>query len=105
MRLYADLSTIQPLTSEWKDRLKLATRRVRLLALYTPDQLKALRDVEVKSRDEVDKLLATTTTQPLATTQPADKDKDKDTDNFDAFRIDWHESLRDIRAQMLEEAM
>ena len=41
----------------WKDKLKLSTRRVRLLALYTPDVLKTLQDGDTKERDEVEALL------------------------------------------------
>src|SRR5687768_15679828 len=86
LRLYSDLSSIEPSQPLWKDRLKQVTRRVRLLALYTPDELKKLSESESKERDEVDALLRPATqpsTQPSAnggktsdkfvrgTTQPA----------------------------------
>src|SRR5438045_592705 len=47
-RLYSDLSQIEPANPEWKDRLKLVMRRIRLLATYTPEALKAVQDSEVK---------------------------------------------------------
>ena len=40
LRVYSDLSSLEPANPEWKDKLKLATRRIRLLALYTPEQMK-----------------------------------------------------------------
>ena len=84
---WARSSPPQPL---WKDRLKLATRRVRLLALYTPDVLKSMQESEVKEREEVDALL-----QP---DHPADHPADdqaatKTDDENDSFKIDWHETL------------
>jgi carboxyl-terminal processing protease len=125
MRLYADLSSIEPAVPEWKDKLKLATRRIRLLALYTPGGIKALQESESKEREEVDALLkpatqpttaaATTnpsdqftkgsTTQPAGATTTASKDKDKDDDVNDAFKIDWHETVKGIKADMLTEAL
>jgi carboxyl-terminal processing protease len=99
MRLYADLSSIEPANPEWKEKLKLATRRIRLLALYTPGGIKALQESESKEREEVDALLAPPTTQP--TTKKA---KDPDESN-DAFKIDWRETVRGIRADMLTDAL
>ena len=70
LRIYSDLASIEPAIPDWKDKLKLSTRRVRLLALYTPDVLKTLQDGDSKERDEVEALLrAAAATQP--TTQPA----------------------------------
>lgn len=70
LRLYSDLSIIEPSIPQWKDQLKLATRRVRLLAMYTPDALKTLQESEAKERLQVEELLRPTT-QPAAT-QPSD---------------------------------
>lgn len=97
LRLYSDLAAIEPAAPEWKDKLKLATRRVRLLALYTPEILKSLQDSESKDREEVDRLLHPTT-QPA--TQPA-----KETAEIDSFKSDWHESLRGVRLDMLWDAL
>ncbi|MEA2708971.1 MAG: carboxyl-terminal processing protease [Phycisphaerales bacterium] len=98
MRLYADLSSIEPATPEWKDKLKLATRRIRLLALYTPGGIKALQESESKERDAVDALLN-------PTTQPATKKADKDDEQNDAFKIDWKETVKGVRSDMLVDAL
>jgi len=42
LRVYSDLSSIEQANPEWKEKLKLATRRIRLLALYTPGGIKSL---------------------------------------------------------------
>src|SRR6185295_6435118 len=64
LRIYSDLSTIEPSIPAWKDKLKLATRRVQLLALYTPDVLKHMQEGDQKEREEVEALLKAATTQP-----------------------------------------
>jgi carboxyl-terminal processing protease len=99
MRLYADLSAIEPAVPQWKEKLKLATRRIRLLALYTPGGIKALQESESKEREEVDALL-NPTTQP--TTAKSKKDED---DQNDAFKIDWRETVKGIQDEMLIEAL
>ncbi len=96
MSIYSDLGQIEPSKALWKDKLKIVTRRVRLLAIYTPDVLKGLRDKEVKERDEVEAILKPTT---KPTTKPAELG------NNDAFKIDWHESLKNIRMSMLKDAL
>lgn len=96
LRLYSDLTQIEPSKPEWKDRLKLATRRVRLLALYTPDDLKALQESESKDRLEAAQLL-NPTTQP--TTKPAEAA------DADSFRIDWKDTLKGVQLSMLRTAM
>lgn len=97
MRLYADLSAIEPAVPEWKEKLKLATRRIRLLALYTPGGIKALQEAETKEREEVDALL-NPTTQPTTA-------KTDDNEQNDAFKIDWRETVEGIEAQMLIDAL
>jgi carboxyl-terminal processing protease len=96
MRIYSDLGAIEPSNPQWKDKLKVVTRRVRLLAIYTPDILKQLQEKEGKDREEVDALLKP---EKSPTTKPAEK-----LDN-DAFRIDWRETLKDIRMGMLRDAL
>src|SRR5688572_11342168 len=100
LRLDSDLSSIEPAQPLWKERLKQVTRRVRLLALYTPDELKKLQESESKEREEVDALLRPAT-QPSTkpTTKPAD-----DIDN-DAFRIDWKQTLKGVRMDILWDAL
>ena len=103
LRLYSDLASVEPANPLWKERLKAATRRVRLLALYAPDEFKKIQEAEQKAAEEVDGILN-------PTTQPADKaakDKEKqerDADN-DAFRIDWRETLRGVNSDMLWSAL
>src|SRR6266850_3512594 len=97
LRLYSQLSTIEPNSPEWKEHLKTCTRRIRLLALYVPAELKKIQDVDGKEREEVEALLKPAT-QP--TTKPA---VDEEAEN--ANRIDWHETLRDVHMDMLENAL
>jgi len=98
MRLYADLSAIEPADPVWKEKLKLATRRIRLLALYTPGGIKALQESEAKERDAVDALL-----NPA--TQPTTKKTEKDEEQNDAFKIDWRETVKGVRKEMLVDAL
>ena len=51
VRLYSDLGAMEPSNPLWKDKLKLTTRRIRLLAVYTPDQFKSIQEAEAKERD------------------------------------------------------
>jgi carboxyl-terminal processing protease len=107
-RIFQNLSLVDPAVPAWKDRLKLAVRRERLLALYTPDVFKALRDEDTKARDAADALLPkdadaaapadvkAPATQP--TTQPLDADDDD-------FKVDWHETLHGIKTEMLWDAL
>ena len=96
-RLYSDLSQMEPSNPEWKDRLKLVMRRIRLLATYTPDALKTAQDAETKDREAADALL-NPTTQP--TTKPADELADSD-----SFKIDWRETVKGIQMPMLRTAL
>ena len=101
LRIYSDLGSIEPSVPTWKDKLKLCTRRVRLLALYTPESLKQLQEGDQKEREEVEALLKVATTQPTTkpTTQPvAEKDAE-------SFKIDWHDTLRGVRLDMLWDAL
>ena len=118
MRIYIDLGSLEPASKEWKEKLKTVTRRVRLLALYTPEQLKQIQEKESKEHDEVEALVnpkLAPTTQPGAqtpipglatgapTTEPVDENlADVDESNF---KIDWHETLHGIKMSMLQTAM
>src|SRR5580658_783463 len=53
MNLYADLASIEPASKEWKDKFNDVTRRVQLMAMFVPDDLKAIQDKQNKERDEV----------------------------------------------------
>jgi carboxyl-terminal processing protease len=98
LRIYSDLSAIEPSNPLWKEKLKLATRRVRLVGLYTPDVLKRLQEAESGERDQVDAIL-NPTTRP--TTRPASLDQDLD----DSFRQNWTVSLEGVQADMVWDAL
>ena len=102
LRIYSALGSLEPASPEWKDKLKLATRRIRLVAFYTPDQLKGLQEAESKDREEVDTVLlpATRPTTKAAATKPAANEEVNDN-----FKIDWHESLRGVQMRMLRDAL
>lgn len=105
LRIYSDLSGIEPSIPAWKDKLKMATRRVSLLALYAPDVFKSLQDGDQKEREEVEALLKAATqpsTQPVAVVVPATQPADKDSDSF---KVDWHDTLRGVRMEMLRAAL
>ncbi|QOV88140.1 S41 family peptidase [Humisphaera borealis] len=96
LRLYSDLGSLEPAQPVWKERLKTVTRRVRLLALYTPETLKEIQQAESKEREAADEILK-------PTTQPATKPAKPEAE--DNFKIDWKETLRGIRMDMLWDAL
>ncbi len=97
MRIYLQLSTIEPDSADWKEKAKIATRRVRLLAMYVPDEMKRIQEADSKERDEVDKII-----EPA--TRPAKKDE-KDIEEQDQNRVNWRETLKDVKLDMLIEAI
>lgn len=99
LRLYSDLGSVEPANPVWKEKLKNATRRLRLLAMYTPDVLKEIQQAEARERREVDRLV-----NPEAATQPV-ADADADPEENDTFRVHWEETLRGIELQMLKESL
>lgn len=114
MRVWSDLAAIEEMNPQWKARLKGATRRVRLLAVYTPEILDELRISTQDERDAVDKLLresreaaegaASPATQP--TTRPADQPAEDPTSELDeSFRTDWHDAVRGITRGMLRDGL
>jgi carboxyl-terminal processing protease len=103
LRLYSDLASVEPANPKWKERLKAATRRVRLLALYTPETLKALQEGDAKDRDEA-KALLDKNDKDKKDTDKNDEKKPEKADN-DGFRIDWRETLRGVRMDMLWDAL
>ncbi|HYE17290.1 MAG TPA: S41 family peptidase [Tepidisphaeraceae bacterium] len=98
LRLYSDLGSVEPANPEWKEKLKTATRRLRLLAMYNQEQFKKIQEAEATEREAVDQIVKPTT-QP--TTKPAKPEDDKD----DSFKTDWRQSLKDIRMDMLWNAL
>jgi carboxyl-terminal processing protease len=100
LRMYSDLSSVEPSNPDWKARLKQITRRVRLLAVYTPDRLREMQDKETKDREAADLVLRPeAATQKSATTKPAEDDA-----NDRAFKIDWRETVKGVTMDMLREA-
>lgn len=100
LRLYSDLNSVEPTNQQYKDKLKAATRRVRLLAMYTPDDFKALAEVEAKEREEADALLKEPTTQP--TTVPATRPAFAENESF---KVDWHDTLKGVQINMLYDSL
>jgi carboxyl-terminal processing protease len=115
-RMYEDLNVLEPAAPAWKSKLKLATLRLRLLLIYTPDQWKKLQDVEAHDRQAADDLLHPTT-QPSATakatttqpdiaagiaTRPSEAGRIPDEDVTSA---DWHDMTRGIQFDMLLDAL
>src|SRR5688572_13748159 len=113
LRLYSDLSSIDPAVPLWKEKLKLSTRRVRLLALYAPTMLEELRKSETKDGEEVEAILKdfekAENLEKAPTTEPTVAEKDKKAEEEaaenDEFRIDWRESLRGVTMDMLWPAL
>jgi carboxyl-terminal processing protease len=100
LRLYSDLGSVEPANAEWKEKLKLSTRRIRLLAMYNPDEFRRIQELESNDRESVDQLIKPAT-QPSskATTKPVADERD------DSFRTDWHQTLKDIQIGMLWDAL
>ncbi len=97
LRLYSDLSSIEPANPGWKERLKLSTRRLRLLAMYAPDAMKT-----IQKADEAERLRADALIKP--TTQPARVEADED-DDGEGFRTDWRDMLAGVNKNMVKEAI
>jgi carboxyl-terminal processing protease len=66
LRVYSDLGVIEPINPLWRNKLKDTARRVRLLMIYTPDQLKQLQAIEGTEREAADKLVEATTQPSVA---------------------------------------
>lgn len=96
LRLYSQLGTIEPDNAQWKERMKTSARRIRLIAMYVPEDWKRIKDADAKERDEIE-LLLNPTTRP--TTKPAEDEADNQN------KVDWRDTLRDVRLDMLHEAL
>jgi carboxyl-terminal processing protease len=101
LRLYSDLSSVDPATPEWKDKLKVSTRRIRLLAMYNPEEFRRIQELESNDRESID-VFVKATTQP--TTRPATKPSPTE-DRDDSFKTDWRQSLKDVKMNMLWDAL
>ncbi len=113
MRMYQDLTVIEPASAVWKNKLKVVATRVGMLYIYTPERFRKLQESEAKDWDTAANLLRASTrpsvasggpsTQPDvasevgATTQPFDDDAQMATD--------WHDRMRGIQFDMLYSAL
>ena len=111
MRVYEDLAAVEPASRDWKEDLKLVTRRVRLLATFAPDTYRKLLGSYLTERDAVDALLMATTrpttgpaTMPVAagTTKPSAAEALAESD---VFKVDWHDTLRGVQLAQLTKAI
>jgi carboxyl-terminal processing protease len=100
LRLYSDLGSVEPANPEWKEKLKVATRRIRLLAMYNPEQFKKIQEAEVSERETIDRFIKPAT-QPA--TKPATKPAEDVGD--DTFKTDWRQTLKGIQSRMLIDAL
>jgi carboxyl-terminal processing protease len=97
LRVYSDLVVIEPANPAWKEKLKLATRRLSLLAMYTPDDFRKLSDLETKEREAADRIVNPDAKPP--STQPAEEEEEN------SFKTDWRDSLRNVTLGMLIESL
>jgi carboxyl-terminal processing protease len=100
LRLYSQLSIIEPEVPDWKEKLKTATRRVTLLATYAPEEWKKIQTADAKEREEIDPLL---NPDAKPATKPTTKPADEEAENHNRF--DWREALRDVRMDMLSHGL
>ena len=116
MRVWSDLASIEEMNPLWKNRLKGATRRVRLLAIYTPEILDELRVSTQDERDAVDTLLREARRaegeapepeqEAQPTTRQADEPAQEPTSELDeSFRTDWHDAVSGITRGMLRDGL
>ncbi len=120
-RMYEDLNVLEPANPVWKNKLKLATLRLRLLLVYAPDRWKKLQDIEAHDRQAADDLLHPTT-QPSAVAKASTTQPDLVTGittrpdiaagavsgpvgNDDVSSTDWHDMTRGIQFDMLLDAL
>jgi carboxyl-terminal processing protease len=109
MRMYQDLTVIEPASAVWKNKLKVVATRVGMLYIYTPERFRKLQELEAKDWDSADFVLRAATrpslakgaaTQPdvaSAATQPSDDDG--------LMATDWHDRMRGIQFDMLYSAL
>jgi carboxyl-terminal processing protease len=96
VRIYSDLAAIEPSNAQWKERLKTATRRIRLLAVYSNDGFRRLQEAESREREQIDQIVSPTTRPATAATRPEENGN---------FKLDWRDMLKGVRMDMLREAV
>ena len=94
-RAYSDLAGIETINSPWKAKFNAASERLRMLAMYTPDEYRRIVDDEIKQRDAAEQLI-------MPTTQPTTRPIPEENENF---KIDWHDMLQGVRLDMLVNAL
>jgi carboxyl-terminal processing protease len=125
MQVYEDLAAVEPASRDWKEKLKSVTRRVRLLSTYAPEVSKKALEKYLEDRKATDALLAPATTRP-STTAPSDalaagttrpttgpsvatgattKPAVDPLVNAEAFKTDWHDTLKGVQLQQLTTAL
>lgn len=103
LRVYQDLSTMEPANPYWKAKAKVAGRYLVNQGLFVPDLSKARLKRIIKEDAEVDALLRgakllSEEAMARSTTQPAE-------DETDEARVDWHEVLKGIDYDMIPGAI
>jgi len=98
-RVYQYLNVIEPANPQWKDKLKLVTRRIRLAGVYAPDEFKKQAEIESEKRRVADAVLRPAT-QPSTgpSTKPA-------SESNDSFKIVWRDTVKGIQMEMLRDAL
>ena len=110
--IYSSLNSIEPYNARWNEAFKSAARRLRLLAMYAPDQLDKVREAEQARAEKVNELLEPTTRPAdevaAADGTPTDNDDPaeiEDGQQDESFRIDWRDTLAGVTPQMLDDSL
>ena len=111
MRMYQDLTVIEPGSAAWKNKLKVVATRVGMLFIYTPERFKKLQELEEKDYDSADAVMSASTRPSVAkaaTTQPAiasiASPTTEPSDDDSILATDWHDRMRGIQFDMLYSA-
>ncbi|HMB95618.1 MAG TPA: PDZ domain-containing protein, partial [Tepidisphaeraceae bacterium] len=94
-RAYSDIAAIELTNPHWKEKFNSTTNRLRILAMYTPEEYRGIVDKEIKQRDAADQLLN-------PTTQPSTRPMPEENENF---KTDWHDMLKGVQMDMLINAL
>ncbi len=122
VRLFGDLTRVEPGEVIWNTKFKESARRVRMLAMYTPDryveQAKAEFEIRLMAIKVIDPSNPASTrpaatqpsTQPSrqpSTTQPSTTQAttQANSDENEGLRVDWRDTLKGVNIRMLADAM
>ncbi len=95
-RLYSDLSAIEPINGTWRTKINDVSRRLTLLAIYSPDELESVYKADSETRKQIVKIID----PEKATTKPSD-----DIEMNPDFRLDWKQMLSGVKLDMLRDAL